>query len=46
MEGVLSESHNDNYEFTLGGIYLFGVSEKSEEKGDFSRASQEDLAIF
>lgn len=46
MERVLRESHNDNYEFTLGDIYLFGVSELSVEKGGFRRASQGDLAIF
>lgn len=39
IEGVLRESHNDDYEFTLGGIYMFGISKVSEEKCGFSRAS-------
>lgn len=46
MEGILKESHNDNYEFSFRAIYVFRIDEVSGEKPDFSRASQEDLSVF
>ena len=46
MEGILKESHNDNYEFSFRAIYVFRIDEVPGGKLGFSRASQEDLRVF